>query len=300
MNRVREKQMIKIQKTFKNDSPIIYVVGTPIGNLSDFSYRAIDTLNNVDEIYCEDTRTSQALLKQYNIKNNLISLHKYNEISKVDEVANKLMSRNKIALISDAGVPCISDPGAKFLSLLSEKEINFSVCPVNCGPAYVHAIIMSRFFSQKHIFLGFLEKKVEKIKEDIKSTISNNKETIVVFYESVHRIKSTISILKTILDSNAKIAVAREITKVNEEIVIGNIVEVNDFISSDEFILKGEFVVVIDNKACLNEVKVNIESAMIKINELIKKGVSKKEAIKTIATALGINKNELYDFFHKK
>ncbi|QBQ07469.1 16S rRNA (cytidine1402-2'-O)-methyltransferase [Spiroplasma gladiatoris] len=291
---------MKIQKTFKDNFPIIYIVGTPIGNINDFSFRAIDILNKVEVIYCEDTRTSHVLLKNYQIQNNLSSLHKYNEVFKSQQIENDLINNKSIAIISDAGVPCISDPGSKLLNSLLEKEINFSISAINCGPAYIHALVMSGFETKKNIFIGFLDKRIENIKAEIETIFTNNKDTVICFYESVHRIVNTINVLKNILDKNTKIVIIREISKINEEIIRGNIEEIFFYINSKDFVQKGEFVVVIDKNSFKKAEKLNSNELVTKVKELINEGISKKEAIKIIAKNQGVNKTDLYSIIHKK
>jgi len=290
--------MLKVQKTFKDLNPIIYMVGTPIGNLADFSYRGIEILNRVAKIYCEDTRTTKVLLEKYNIKNTLFSFYKFNEIKQSDQIAIDLFANKSIAILSDAGIPCISDPGAKMLNLLTELNLNFSVCPINCGPAYIHAIVMSGFIAKENEFLGFLEKKPEQVKTKLLS-IHNVSDKIIVFYESVHRIKATINLLYNFFDENCKIAVCREITKINEEIIIGSLKEVFIYINSNAFINKGEFTVVIDKNLISKINNTTNINYFDEIKKLIKNGFSKKEAVKIVAKQHGLNKAELYNNFHK-
>ncbi|QEH61581.1 16S rRNA (cytidine1402-2'-O)-methyltransferase [Spiroplasma chinense] len=289
--------MFKIQKTFKDNLPIIYVVGTPIGNMADFSNRAVECLNDAEIIYCEDTRTSNVLLKKYNISKPLRSLHKFNENEKIDELESVLKQNRNIALISDAGVPLISDPGARILNELSNKEVQFSICPVNCGPAYIHAMVMSGFEAKENIFLGFLDKKPNQLKEKL-SLYKKSDDLIVTFYESVHRIVNTLNVLGSFIDKKHNIAIVREITKLNEEVIKGTIQEVKEFVNSPDFVEKGEFVVVLDKNYNLEEKEAEFD-AIEEIEELISQGTSKKEAIKVVAKNRGLNKAELYKKFHK-
>lgn len=174
------------QSTFKNNKSAIYLVGTPIGNLEDISFRAIDTLKKVDVICCEDTRTSQTFLKKYNINKKLISLHKFNEAKRIKELIQVLDAQNDIAIISDDGCPAISDPGATFINEIL-KVYDCNVTSVNVGPAYVHAIVASGYLAKENYFHGFLDNKSEN-------------------------------------------------TKMNEQYTQRNIIEINKFIQSQEFI----------------------------------------------------------------
>lgn len=289
--------MLRINKTFKEQKPIVYVVGTPIGNLQDFSLRAVEVLKAVQKIYCEDTRTSKVLLDHYQIKNTLSSLHKFNEAQKFTEIFADLQEQKNVALISDAGVPCVSDPGAKLLNLLTTSELEFQICPVNCGPAYVHAMIMTGFEAKEHLFLGFLDKKPTQLREQL-TAITKQPNQIVAFYESVHRVEATINILKNTLTPTGRIAVVREITKLNEENICGSIAEVSEYINSDQFVKKGEFVIVLDkNQSLTSEGADQIDYFQL-VQDLIASGFSKKDAIKEIAKKYGLNKNEFYKKNH--
>lgn len=289
--------MLIVQKTFKNKLPTIYCVGTPIGNLDDMSYRAIKTLKNVDFILCEDTRTSQAVLQKYKIDKPLLSLHKYNELERVDKLTELLNEGNNLAMISDAGMPTISDPGATVLNNLKWKNlVNFNISAVNAGPAYIHALAMSGFVSKTNFFYGFVENKndISKAKE-LSALIQNHQDTLISFYESVHRIKDTIETLSHVLASTVQVTVTREITKLNEEVISGTISEVNKFIQSDEFIEKGEFVVVINNTN--EDVAFTDDFILEKIEFYINQGLKIKAIQKIINDEYKVNKNHVYDLY---
>ncbi|QGS51686.1 16S rRNA (cytidine(1402)-2'-O)-methyltransferase [Spiroplasma tabanidicola] len=289
-----------VQKTFKDKKPIIYLVGTPIGNINDFSFRAINILKEVNKIYCEDTRTSKTLLDNYKIKNNLIALHKFNENFKTDNIKNDIENNLNIAIISDAGVPGISDPGLKILNNLSQEILNFSISAVNCGPAYIHALVISGFDFVKNCFLGFLSKKPDQISEQVLNIVKSDKDIVISFYESVHRIVNTMNVFFNILNHNVEVTICRELTKVNEEIIRGSLKEVWNYVNSDDFVKKGEFVVVLNKGAVKKEKKIILDDLIEEVDILIDNGLAKKDAIKEVAKKFGINKNSLYNEFHKK
>ncbi len=212
-----------------------YIVSTPIGNLDDISFRAIKTLNDVDLIACEDTRVSKKLLSHYNIKTPLFSVHNYNEKDKVDFIKNKIKLGFAIALVSDAGTPLISDPGYKIVSDLRENDFYITIIPG--ASAVIGALTLSGFPTNKFSFIGFVPTKlVEKsrIFENIK-----NFDATTIFYESPNRIIETLRTIKNILPDR-KIAIAREMTKIYEEVKIGTASELLQYFSVNT--PKGEFV----------------------------------------------------------
>ncbi|GMO65438.1 MAG: 16S rRNA (cytidine(1402)-2'-O)-methyltransferase [Endomicrobiia bacterium] len=219
---------------------ILYIVPTPIGNLEDITLRALRVLKVCDLIACEDTRKSLKLLSHFGISKSLISFHSYNEHHKVEYIINKLLNGNEIALVSDAGMPCISDPGYILVKLAIEKYIRIEVLPG--ASALITALIGSGLPVDGFVFCGFLKRKSGKIKKEL-SNLLNLKKTII-FYESPHRIIKTIGICEDVFGKNAKICLAREITKKFEEFIRGSIEEILESIKSKRDFL-GEFVVLI-------------------------------------------------------
>jgi len=290
-----------IQKTFKDQQPTLFLVGTPIGNLDDLSFRAVDTLKSVNLIFCEDTRTSSVLLKKYQIKNQVQSLHKFNEQQQVNQVVKLIGQNQNFALISDAGVPIISDPGAYLVHELRwVKELNFNVSAINVGPAYIHALICSGFLLPTNYFYGFLKNKnlPSKIKE--LTTIFTTYENVVVsFYESVHRIKQTMKALVEVLDPTIKMTLNRELTKINEEIIFGTVSEVNEFVQSPAFVEKGEFVIVVENQKTEKR-KYNDQELLKLMTTEIDQGLKVNEASKKVSLMTNVNKNYLYELFVKQ
>ncbi|WP_342258532.1 16S rRNA (cytidine(1402)-2'-O)-methyltransferase [Spiroplasma endosymbiont of Dioctria linearis] len=292
--------MLKVQSTFKNDLTTIYLVGTPIGNLNDISKRVIETFEISDVIYCEDTRVSFKLFEKLKISKKLKALHKFNEYSILPTIIDDINKCKNIAIISDAGVPCISDPGAIVIKNIIENNIKVNITSINCGPAYIHAIAASGFVAKRNLFLGFLDKKnMEKDMQEIFKN-NNNSDTIISFYESVHRIQATLNQLSLQLNENTNIVLARELTKLNEEFLRGTIVEICEYINNNQLVLKGEFCIIIDSKYSLkNEIKVDMELIIYEVEKLISENISKKEAIKNISKKFSVSKNELTKYFYK-
>lgn len=284
--------MMKRIKYMDNDNPIIYVVATPIGNLNEVSRRTIEVLNEVEYIYCEDTRVSSKLLNHLQLKNKkLESYHLHNEFDKVNKLIECVIENKKIALISDAGYPIISDPGQTLVKEALLQDINIVV--INGPSAFIPALINSGFNAMPFTFIGFIPSKsseaileLEKYK-DYKHTL--------VFYESCHRINKT---LKHILDvfGNAPISISREITKLNEEHIQGN---VNDVLLA-QLELKGEIVICVDNSHENDITRVDDDFVLTKINDLLEQNVSKKDAIKKVSKQYGLEKNHVYSLVHKK
>lgn len=258
---------------------MIYFCATPIGNIEDISLRAIETLKSVDIIACEDTRVSLKLLNKYDIKKKLISYHKFNE-AQVSEEIIKLARENDIAIISDAGMPVISDPGEVLIKKLIEEEIEFTVVPgANAG---LSALLLSGLDGEHFLFYGFLKQKASARKKELESL--KDFPFTLIFYESPHRVKSMLEDLLDIF-GDRQISVSREITKLFEETKRGKVRE----ILASEIKEKGEFVIVVDKAEEKEEV--NIQEIL---RDRINSGMKKSQAVKEIAKEYNISKNELY------
>lgn len=219
----------------------LYIVATPIGNLDDISKRALETLNNVDYILCEDTRISSKLLNHYNIKKKLISFFQQKERTAAEKFIITIKENNQnIALISDNGTPTISDPG--YILIEKAYEHGVEVIPIPGPSAIITAISASGFSADKFYFLGFLPKK----KGKKKSSLSNAKNTegLIVIYESPFRVKETLNLIKDIF-GNTNIFIGRELTKKFEEKIRGNIITILNKLSDKD--IKGEIVIIIEN-----------------------------------------------------
>ena len=224
-----------------NDNKILNIVPTPIGNLDDITFRAIDTLKNSDYILCEDTRVSKKLLLKYNLDVPLVSFHSFNEHKTVGKHINQILSGKQVSLISDAGTPSISDPGF----LIVRESIKNGI-EINCLPgptALIPALVNSGFSSERFVFEGFLpskkgrNKRLKNIKEERRS---------IVVYESPRRLLRLLRELKEILGEERRISISREISKVFQENLRGTIAEITSQL--DDKIIKGEIVVIIDGK----------------------------------------------------
>lgn len=226
---------------------ILYVVATPIGNLEDITLRALRILREVDFILCEDTRVATKLLSHYDIKKPLVSYHAHSGLSKADKILEDLSEGKQLALISDAGTPTISDPGVLLIMQIREKFGNdIDIIPIPGASAVITALSVCGIPSSSFTFLGFLPHK--KGKETLLKEISASKRT-VVFYESPHRILKTLTSLREHLletvETKRKIVVARELTKIYENIISGTIEEVLQHFRDNEETVKGEFVVIV-------------------------------------------------------
>ena len=270
----------------------LYICPTPIGNLEDMTYRTIRILNEVDLIAAEDTRHSIKLLNHFEISKPLTSYHEHNKDSKGGYLINKLLEGENIALISDAGMPGISDPGSVIVSKCIENNIDFEVLPG--ATAFTTALVYSGLDTTRFVFRGFIPRET-KDRKVLVEEIKDKKETLI-FYESPHRLLDTLSFLKNSL-GNRSIAVCRELTKLHEDIFRGTLEDAyNNFLENKP---RGEFVLVLAGKS-ESEIKAELEeefSALTveeHLKDLINKGMDKKEAIKTVAKMRNIPKKEVY------
>lgn len=261
-----------------------YFVGTPIGNLKDFSINQIETLKSVDMILCEDTRTSLTLLKNYNINKKLMSFHKFNYKEMCPKVIESLNRGENIALISDAGMPSISDPGRELIDFLKENEIKYTV--VGGVSAFLNAFVLSGF-EMPFTFIGFLPTK-QKERHELLLEFRNLKSTLI-FYSSVHDIQKDLADLYENLGER-KICIARELTKMYEEICFSTLKE------GCNLTLKGEFVIVVEKYAEKDD-EYSLED---KMSFYLSLGYTKNEAIKLIAKDKNLTKSEVYNYFIKK
>lgn len=270
----------------------LYLCGTPIGNLDDVSQRLLDTLIEVDLIACEDTRRSQKLLNYFSIKTKMISYHEHNEKERSTELIDLLKEGKKIALISDAGMPVISDPGA----LLVKKaiEAGIEVIPIPGPSAFLAALIVSGLDISSFSFKSFIPRSGKK-RQQFLEELALAKDTIV-FYESPYRLKETLKDLKQFSSELAsrQMMVAREISKIHEEKYYGTLSEIEEKLSKEE--IKGEIVIVIAGR---NEIKEESEgweelSILEHLQLLIESGITKKQAIKKVAKLRNLPKSDVY------
>lgn len=264
------------------DKGKLYIIATPIGNLGDLSPRAVETLKNVDIILCEDTRHSGRLLNHFEINNKLMSYHEHNEKHRSDQLLDDIISGKNIAIISDAGSPGISDPGAVFVDLAHKS--NVQVVPIPGPSAVISAVSACGFSAGRFQFIGFLSRKSSEKRLEIENTI--NYSGLSVIYESPNRLSATLDLIKDMCPKR-QVVVARELTKLNEEIFRGSIEEASTHFSEG---VKGEIVIVLDEFHI--EEKIDIEKELIK---KLDQGYSKSQAVKMVAKEFFISKNEVYD-----
>ena len=270
-----------LQKSYDENSKL-YLVPTPIGNMKDITYRAIEILNNVKVVYSEDTRVTKILLDYYGIKSKLVSCHKFNEKTIYPQVINNLQNGNSVALVTDRGTPLISDPG--YIVVKEVIKNGFSVVSLPGPSALLPALNMSGIPADKFLFYGFLSNKVDESISELKMLKSIN--FTIVLYESPHRLIKTLHNIKNILGNNF-ISISREISKLHEEVFRGTVQEaINTYIDP-----KGEFVIVIDN----NDKFEDISIAYDELKELINYGMDKKSAMKYVSKRYDVSKNVLYN-----
>ncbi len=268
---------------------IIYLVATPIGNLADISRRALETLAAVDLIACEDTRHTGKLLNHFNIKKKLVSYHEHNEQARTAELAEFLKQGKSIAVVSDAGTPAISDPALKIVQ--KAHEIGAQVVAIPGAAAFVSALIVSGLPTDSFFFGGFLPSRKNERRKRL-SDVSNIPATLL-FYETPHRLSKSLTDCLEIL-GNRKAAVARELTKLHEETVLGSLEELTDKFSQSD--VKGEIVLVI-NRAEISDFESqlsNEKSLPERVAELETEGIDRKFALKRAAKEFGLPRSEAY------
>ncbi len=274
-----------IQKSYeKTNYGSLYLIPTPIGNLDDITIRGINTLKMVDIVYAEDTRQTMNLLKYFDINKKVESCHKYTEMKHKNKIVEILKSGKNIGYVTDRGTPLISDPGNVIVDEVIKNNLNVIALPG--ASALLPAINMSGISNQKFLFYGFLDSKRSIAKKEL-IDLKEIKQTII-FYEAPHRIEETLKLLLDVL-GDRKIAIVREISKLHEEVVRDNI---SNILKDCNF--KGEIVIVVEGN---NEVKEDNNNYQEIINNLVKNGYSKRDAIKETADKYNISKNKLYNMY---
>ncbi len=267
----------------------LYVVGTPIGNLEDMSVRAVKALQEVDFIAAEDTRVTLKLLNHFEIKKPMVSYHEHNAREKGGEIITRLLSGQTCAIVTDAGMPCISDPGEDLVRLCAENGIDTVVIP---GPsAAISALALSGLSTSKFVFEGFLNPqknaRLERLEE-----LKREKRTII-FYEAPHKLCDTLSAMYQVL-GDRKITLARELTKIYEEVIRTTLSQAVALF--EEKAPKGEFVLVVEGMV-EEEQSLTFEQALELIQALVDKGEPLSKAAKDVARQTGFKKGELYSRF---
>ncbi len=272
------------------ESGVLYLVGTPIGNLNDISSRAINILKNVSLIACEDTRQTKKLASRFDINNRFMSFNKHNSLSRIPKFITFLKEGKSIALVSDAGMPCICDPGEDLVKNAKLHNLDTICIP---GPsAALTALISSGFAASKFTFEGFLPKK-KKERDKILSEISKNKKTTILF-ESPHRLKKLLNELKEYCGGEREISISRELTKKFEEQINNKIDYLIDVFKEREIL--GEITIVIKGLEKNNQ-EINKSDLKKELKELINAGLSLSEASKYLAKKKKLTKNLIYNLY---
>ena len=275
------------QRKKEPEKETLYIVGTPIGNLNDISQRALNILKNVSLIACEDTRQTKKIMSKFNISNKLISFNKHNSSIKIPKILKDLKEGKSIAIVSDAGIPGICDPGEEIARSVKKEGIDIICIPGAC--AAITALVSSGLPSSSFVFEGFLPKKqIER--EKILLEISKNQKTTII-YESPHRLKKLLKELNDFCGGDREIMVARELTKKFEEHIGNNINEVINFFNDKDIL--GEITIVVKGiKRDLVPDKLIIKKDL---NDLISAGLSLSAASKYLAKKNGLKKSEIYN-----
>ena len=264
----------------------INIVSTPIGNLKDITLRAIETLKSVDLILAEDTRIAKKLLNHFSINNRLESFNDKNESVKKENLIKKIKEGKNIAIISDAGTPLINDPGFKLIRF-ARKE-NIKVTPIPGCTAVIAGLSASGISTDKFTFLGFLPRTKIKRRKNLSQLV--HKQETLIFFESVHRIESTIIDMKELFGTERKAVLCKEITKIHESFIGNNFLDITDYIKEHQDKLKGEFTIIIEG----NREK-NIDLKKIdNILDILQSEISSKDAVKICSIITGYTKSIIY------
>ena len=269
----------------------LYLVATPIGNLSDISERALKVLSEVDFIAAEDTRNTLKLLTHFGIQKSLVSYHEHNKAERGPQIADRLSSGESAALVTDAGTPAISDPGADLVALCAERGVTVTSIPGAC--AGIVALTLSALATEKFCFEGFLP--AQKSDRRKRLDLLKGETRTMLFHEAPHKLKATLADMAAAFGGDRKITLCRELTKLNEEVIRTTLAGAVDLYEQKE--PKGEYVLVVEGG---KEAEIAPETSLTieeQVEYYIKNGMSKNEAIKATAKSRGVHKNEVYKLF---
>lgn len=270
-------------------SGMLYLVATPIGNLGDFSPRAVETLANADFIAAEDTRVSVKLLNHFDIKKPLVSYHEHNKASAGQAILARLLGGETCALVTDAGTPAISDPGEDLVRLCTENGVTVQSIPGCC--AAVNALAVSGLSTVRWSFEGFLSANKKERREQLQE-LSGEKRTMV-FHEAPHKLRPTLADMAEIFGADRRIALCRELTKLHEDTMRTTLGEAVSWYESNE--PRGEYVLVVAGREKSDAPAVTLEDAVEMVLRKKAEGMKMKEAVRQVADDTGIARNELYD-----
>jgi 16S rRNA (cytidine1402-2'-O)-methyltransferase len=292
---------LNIQKSYKHDEESgagkLYLVGTPIGNLEDMTFRAIRTLKEVQWIAAEDTRQTRKLLTHFEISTRLISYHEHNKHASGPELVRLLLAGQSVALVSDAGLPAICDPGADLVRQALDAGIG--VIPIPGANAALTALIASGLSTERFTFLGFLPRDKKSLIQELK-LLQQAKETLI-FYESPHRIVNTLEVMGDVWNNERQMCMMRELTKKYEEAVRGTLRECYEYLQQQP--PQGEYCIIVEGSTA-SEAAASVvwwESFTLEehVEHYVTQGCDRKEAIKRAAADRRMPKRELYNYFHK-
>ena len=275
---------MKRNKSFDNTQPVLFLISTPIGNLNEMNPRALKTIEEMDIIAAEDTRNSGALLRHFGYKKEMFSLREHNEVEASTKLISLIKEGKKVAYMSDAGYPGISDPGYILTKMAIENDIAVSVINGSC--AFITALVASGLPTDHFYFYGFLSPKENEAKTSLEG-MKDRKETLI-FYEAPHRIEKTICLLNEVLGDRQAV-IARELTKLNEEYIRGSL---NELKGLDFATVKGEIVIIVEGNK--NEAEIDENTIKTRLKYFIDKGLSKKDAIEVVSDEYKVNKNVVY------
>ena len=269
-------------------SGTFYVIGTPIGNLDDITIRQLDTLKAVDFICAEDTRVTLKLLNRFDIKKQLISFHEHSSKADAQRIIDRIAAGESCGIVTDAGMPCISDPGEVLVKMCAENGIDIRVVP---GPsAVVSAVAVSGLSTRRFTFEGFLPVPKKERAERLEKL--RGETAVMVFYEAPHKLKTTLADLAEFFGGERKISLCRELTKIHEEVLRLTLTEAVEYYNVNE--PKGEFVLVLEGAQESEGGELTIEEAMAQVRKLIEMGEKPTDACKAVAKETGFRKSELY------
>lgn len=277
---------MKRQQSFQNNKACLYLIASPIGNLKEISQRVIETLNKVEIIFCEDTRVTGFLLNNLKIKKTLISCPEFAENNHLQQLLNYLNNNQSVAYMSDAGYPCLSDPGNNLVTKVLEND--FNVVVINGPSAAICALLASGLDTTHFYFHGFLDAKESARKKELETL--KNLSCTLIFYVSPHKVLKTLEDIYEIF-GDRKVTLAREMTKMYEEYLRGTISELMPICET----LKGEMVLVCEGNN--KQETISLSKAYLEVIKLIKQGTHSNEAIKIIANNYHLNKKELYNYY---
>ena len=266
---------------------VLYLVGTPIGNLGDFSPRAVETLMNADFIAAEDTRVSVKLLNHFGIKKPLVSYHEHNKAAAGQAILERILSGETCGLVTDAGMPAISDPGEDLARLCAENGVPVFAVPGPC--AAICALAVSGFDTRRFCFEGFLSANKKERRERLQEL--SGEERTVVFHEAPHKLKATLADMAEIL-GNRRIALCRELTKLHEDTMRTTLLEAVQYYQENE--PRGEYVLVVAGREKAEKTELTLEQGVALVLKKRAEGMKMKDAVRQVADDTGLNRNELY------